>query len=212
MKFPNAFSGVKKIYTAEILDLIAALATLVAAVLAVVAAGAANAESVGGALASLAGTAILGVASMVLGILALIFMLIGLSAAGKDEPKFKKALIFAVLSLAASVLSSVFSGNEFLKNLMPVIAEICDLAVIILVIQGIVNLAKQLTREDMEAKGASILKLIVCVLVLSIIARAILLFTPTLSLIMALVAAVLDVIRYFIYLSYLKKSKAMLEA
>ncbi len=53
MKFPNAYAGVKKLFTAEILSLIGVVALLIAAFAGIVTAGAAEAEAVGVGLASL---------------------------------------------------------------------------------------------------------------------------------------------------------------
>lgn len=212
MRFPNAYAGVKKIRTAEILQLIGALCLLVMAVLALVAVISAAAESAGGAIASLLGAGVLGIAAGVLGIIALILCIVGLSAAGKDEPQFKSALIAVLVGLAATVVASFFSG-ETIKDIGTAVQNLANLISTILVVSGIISLATQLNNDAVATRGKTILKLIICFNVLALIADIIGVFIPggqIVGAIIALAAVILDIIVYIIYLGYLKKAVVML--
>ena len=65
MKFPNAAKGISKIFTSEILALIAAIATGVATILAVVMYASAKTNSTAGAAASGIGMLVLGLGASV---------------------------------------------------------------------------------------------------------------------------------------------------
>ena len=66
MKFQNAATGVKRIFTAEILKLIAAIVTVVGIVMTIVTVAAANANSQGGTIAAGVGTVLLIAAASIL--------------------------------------------------------------------------------------------------------------------------------------------------
>lgn len=214
MRFPNAFAGVKKIRTAEILSLIAAIALVVVAILSIIGISSAAADSVGGALASLAGVGVLSIGAAVLGIIAFIMNLVGISAASKDEPQFKNAMIAVIVSIVASVVAQLV-GTGILKSIVTLVSEIGELCATIFIIQGITSLAAQMDDEAVKARAATILKMIVCVYVLILIADIIVLIIPAGTLvagIVGLIAAVLSMIQYFFYLGLLKKAVTMLAA
>lgn len=209
MQFPNAYTGVKKIRTAEILQLIGALCLLIMAILGIVALAS---GSVGGALASVAGMGIFGIGAGVLGIIAFILCIVGLSAAGKDESQFKSALIAVLIGLVATVVASFF-GDETIKEIGTTVQSLANLISTILVVSGIISLATQLNNDAVATRGKTILKLIVCFNVLALIADIVGLFIPggqIVGAIIALAAVVLDIIVYIIYLGYLKKAVVML--
>ncbi|MBQ7565869.1 MAG: hypothetical protein IJT18_02000 [Oscillospiraceae bacterium] len=212
MQFPNAYTGVKRIRTSEILGLIAALCLLVTAIMTLAAAASAAAESMGGAVASLAGVAIFGIAASVLSIIALIICIVGLSTAGRDEPQFKYALYAVLAGLVASVIGT-FISNESVKDIFTTLQSAANLVSTIFVISGIMSLAKKLNNDEVAARGNGILKLIICVNVLVLIANIITIFVPnaeTAAAVIALIAAVLSIVQYIIYLGYLKKAVVML--
>ena len=76
MKFPNAANGVKKLFTAQVLSLIAAIATIIGLALLIITAASAEANVEGGAIAAGLGTIVLmGAASVLI-----------LIAAGRSYP------------------------------------------------------------------------------------------------------------------------------
>lgn len=214
MEFNNASKGIKKIFTAEVLALIAAICAVITAIFVVVMAVATKAESAGGAVASLGAAGLFGIATAVLGIIAYIFKIIGVNNAGKDEPAFKIALYLIFAGLVVAVVGSFFSGNATVKSVIDIASEVINLVITIYIIQGCCNLASKLGRDDVVNKGNTIFKLIICVYVLAIIANLIVaIFNGTGAAvtagIIAIVSAVLNVIQYFIYLSFLSKAKKM---
>lgn len=215
MRFPNAASGVKKLFTAQILGLIASVATIIGLIFLIFTAAAADANAQGGAVAAGLGTIILMGASAVLILIGSIMTLVGIIQASKDEGAFKTALIAIIVSLIAAVIAGIFSTNGLVQSICQIIQNVMNLAVTLFVINGVTNLAEKMNNTEVWSKGRNLLKVIVCIYALSLIASFISLifggiFMSVTAAILALVAAILDVISYFLYLSLLNKGKKML--
>lgn len=215
MRFPNAASGVKKLFTAQILGLIASVATIIGLIFLIFTAAAADANAQGGAVAAGLGTIILMGASAVLILIGSIMTLVGIIQASKDEGAFKTALIAIIVSLIAAVIAGIFSSNGLVQSICQIIQNVMNLAVTLFVINGVTNLAEKMNNTEVWSKGRNLLKVIVCIYALSLIASFISLifggiFMSVTAAILALVAAVLDVVSYFLYLSLLNKGKKML--
>ena len=141
--------------------------------------------------------------------------LVGIIQASKDEGAFKTALIAIIVSLVAAVIAGIFSSNGLVQSICQIIQNVMSLAVTLFVINGVTNLAEKMNNTEVWSKGRNLLKVIVCIYALSLIASFISLifggiFMSVTAAILALVAAVLDVISYFLYLSLLNKGKKML--
>ena len=184
MKFANAYQGVKKIFTAEILSLIGAVCLIIFAALGVVAIAAVaamggSAEDV--AVVSGIGAGIFGLAGGILSLIALILTLVGTKRASNDEPAFGHAFSFIIcaliLTLASTILSSIWATGIW-DNACTTVASIFSLFAIIYIIHGVQNLAEQLSRPDMVAKGNTYLKLLIAFYVIQIIVRLIQLGYP----------------------------------
>ena len=215
MKFPNAATGVRKIFTAQVLSLISSIAMIIALILLIVTGAAANANSDGGVLAAGMGTLVLMLASFILILIAAIMSLVGIIQAAKDEGAFKTALYAIIISLVAAVVAAIFSSNGTVQGICQVVQNIMSIAVTVFVITGIINLADQLNNAEVSQKGTNLMKVIVCVYVLALIASVVSLifggtFASVTAAIIALVATILNVIAYFLYLSLLSKGKKML--
>ena len=215
MRFPNAASGVKKLFTAQILGLIASVATIIGLIFLIFTAAAADANAQGGAVAAGLGTIILMGASAVLILIGSIMTLVGIIQASKDEGAFKTALIAIIVSLVAAVIAGIFSSNGLVQSICQIIQNVMNLAVTLFVINGVTNLAEKMNNTEVWSKGRNLLKVIVRIYALSLIASFISLifggiFMSVTAAILALVAAILDVISYFLYLSLLNKGKKML--
>ena len=205
MKYPNAANGVKKIFTAEILTLIAGLCSFVGAVLMLVAliSGTSAAETSSDAAA--ASAIITGVvstpfiiAAAVLGIIAFILNIVGIGKASKDEPAFKIAFYAVFANIVIAVISAIFSGNSFVVSLMQTLSSVA-------------------TDHEMDDKGRTLFMIILVVLLIEFAAS----MTATIfhafagsvvAAVLLLIATVLSLIQYILYLSYLAKAKKMLES
>ncbi len=215
MKFTNAFEGVKKIFAAEILALIASVCGTIALALPVVALVAAANQSGGGTAASLGGLVVVGIATVVLSIIAFIFKLIGVNKASKDEPAFKIAFYMILAGIVVSVLTGIFSSNSTVSSIMSALGEIVNLAVTVYIIQGIKNLAQRLGDDKMVKSGDTLFKYIIAIYILVIIAQIVIMILQNgaavvVALVIIVISGILEIIQYILYIRYLAKAKKML--
>lgn len=220
MTFPNAFEGVKKLFTSEILSLIAALCTLIAGIAGVVAVASLAAQSAGGTIGGGIAVVIFGIGSAVLFIIAYILKLVGLKKGGNDEPRFQQAFLIAIFALilqvVASILNSLSVGNGVVDNIVQIFATVAEILITVYVINGVQNLAVRLGNENMLEGGNKLLYIIIVVYVLAAIATLIPVFfganpaSATISGIFAIVSSILNIIAYIVFLVYLSKAKKML--
>ena len=103
MTFPNAYNGIKKVFTAQIMSLISAGCIVFGSLLAL---GSGVALSVTG----VAGGGFFIIAGAVLSLLALIFNLIGLYTAAKDEPSFNTAFALSVVELIVGIVLGIIQN------------------------------------------------------------------------------------------------------
>lgn len=221
MTFPNGYQGVKKIFTAEILDLIATICLIVGAIMALVLVASAGAESVSGAAVGGLGTTIFMGAAFVLIIIAYIFKMIGMKRAGRDEERFNTAFIFAIfaliLTVVGSVIQSITGTTTIWDDLIKTIATLFELFVTLYIVNGIQALAQKLNHDELVAKGQTYYILFIILYILRLIASVLPVFfgvsatAVMISGIMVLVAAVLSLVVYIVYLSLLSKAKKMLK-
>lgn len=215
MKFPNAAKGISKIFTSEILALIAAIATGVATILAVVMYASAKTNSTAGAAASGIGMLVLGLGASVLLVIALILKIVGVVQASKDEDSFKMIIYLTIFTLIVAVVAAIFSRVTFLSNIANAVSSIGSFVTTLLIILGIGNLGVQVGNDEVIDKCSSQFKLILGIGIVALLARFFCIFLPTVPaqgivIALAVVALVLSIIQYILYLSLLSKAKKML--
>ena len=235
MKFPNAYSGVKKIFAAEILSVIGVIVLIVSAVLGLIAASAgiaaqsADEQTASALYAAAVGfgipTLILMLGFGVLAIVAFILQIVGVTRASKDERTFKNALFFilvGVIATATDAITGAFSdligqtGLDLVSSICTNLSKIATILVTYYIIAGVIALAEKIGNEKIEKQGRTIIGLILIMLVLSLIAT----ITSTvfqhngtneiIASVLALASAIIDLIAYIIYLVFLGRAKKML--
>ena len=219
--FKNAYEGIKKIFTAEIIMLIASIVALVGAIVTVTA----DPNAVKDALNNASGTSlptsvvILGIVALAFGICALvafILNLVGLVQAKKDEANFNTALLLTIAGIVVSILSGILSKNESVTSFLNTAVELAYLLATMFIVYGIISLAKQLKNTPVETKGNKLLKLIVIVYGVGIAAKLLsAIFTaakldPIIIGIVGIISALLTVVSHLIYISLLSDAKKML--
>lgn len=144
MRFPNAYKGVKNIYTSEILNLISAVLSS----LLVIAAAVDKQRSLTGFVLMIALFAGLG------SIAALILQLVGIFQAAKDETSFEKARVSIIAALVLSLLSAVYGDDPAVIAVpLKLAASIASLCCGLFIIKGIMNLSRRLHQVDMTDRG-----------------------------------------------------------
>ena len=153
MKFPNAAKGVKKIFNAEIISLIAALIGGAGLIPGLIGASQETGDSVGTTLLAVSGALLIvsGIALLVAGIM----NIIGFIQAAKDEEGIKRAVLCAVFSALFAFVAAFFENQTgFLGGLGTVlssIATVLNMLVALFMIGGLMNLSAKCNRPDILA-------------------------------------------------------------
>ncbi len=217
MTFPNAAKGLKKIYSAEILALVAALCSGIILIVTAFTVASAEDGSVAGALTGVAIIGLFGLGALVLLILALIFNLIGISSAKKDETGDQKGFATAFICIICSLIAGVVAG--FFTTSIPALAtglttasKLLDLIATYYVLYGIADFADKLGDSDLAAKSRGMAVKLCVLYCVSIIANAVTSFLSgklgtIVALLLALVVLLFSVVYYIMYLRTLKTAK-----
>lgn len=214
MRFPNAFSGVKKIWLAELLMLLVAVISIVL-VFVIAANSTVNGEIITLNQATETPVAIITIVMAVIALVAFILNLIGLIVARKDDGAFKIALIVTLLGIVASVVSAIWSNNQTLNKWMDTAKTIFSMFASYYVLTGIANLAGQIPDEATKKLALKSRTLVEGSFCLTAVFKLIInIFKiqngSTIYTILAIVAAVLELVSYILYLRALSKGKKML--
>ena len=196
MKYPNAYRGVKKIFSSDVFALI----TIVCLLLALI-------PPLGLPLMIVAGC---------LSIVSYVLLVVGICQAAKDEPTFLQARTAVIVALVCSLLRLFIDEGNLLYSIISLIESIASLCCSVFVIRGIIELARSLKNLRMSERGRKLIRLIliltICAFVLRLIA-SILTVSQT-----ALVLAFILLLAYSAFslavsikkLSYLNEATTML--
>ena len=211
MKYPNAFSGVKKLHIAAILDAITTILLIVAGVAAFALYFASNNGSDAATIDAFGITTLAtGLPAALLAIVASILNFIGLFQASKDEPKFKIAFYLSIATLVVSIASGFFetSGSATL-SIFEMVYDILTLAVMAASIEGIRELGKTLHRASIVSRSNTI----VWIYLVSLIAEGVtkLVTTGMVYNIASAVSIIFALVAFIKYIKLLGKTKTALE-
>lgn len=166
MRFPNAHKGVKKLFIAEIVGIVASLLILVSGILFAI--GVKNTA----VLASSAGVALAGSIALVV---VFIISLVGLYQGGQDNDSIKAAFYLTIAALLLNILAAIFSAITQVEALViaaKYIGIAVDVATVIALeytLLGISGLAKQLGNEKMASLGRTLAWFVLGLYALSIL-------------------------------------------
>ena len=214
MRFPNAYRGVKKIWLAELLMLLAAIVGIIMVIVM-----AANGTMVGEDIVINEGVktpiAVLGIVTAVIALVAFILNLIGLINANNDDSAFRIALLVTILGIVASAISAIWSNNETLNKWMDTALTICSMFASYYVLTGIANLAEKMSDAATKAvalKSRTLVEGSFCATALFKLIISIFKIQngSTISTILAVIALLLELVSYILYLRALSKGKKML--
>ena len=218
MRYPNAAKGIKKIYLAEILGI---LALVLAIVMGIMVAGSHVDTSMGGEEAAQAlqaanvGTpfVIVGVVMMLLMLVSYFMNLSGVINASKDDEGFKRALWALLANIAFGVVAAILeNSNAKVASWLKVPSTLFELVVTIYVLEGIGNLARNLGKNDIADLSKQCRTWMMCALVLSAAAEVFVALGTTGSAFhttSGIAAALLQIVAYVVYLRVLNKARLM---
>lgn len=218
MKYPNAAKGINKIYIAEILSIMAAVLAIAMMILV-------TSNSIDTGLSADAATqalqsARIGTPFVVLGVLMMLLMLVsffmnltGIISASKDEAGFKRALWVLLAGIVFEIIASILQNSSpQAANWLKVPATLCNLVVMIFVLEGIATLADSLVRKDISDMCAKCRTYLLCVLILSAAAEVLASLGVTGSAMQSttgIAAHLLEIVAYVFYLRVLNKARLM---
>ena len=215
MRFPNAFRGIKKIWLAELLMLLAAVVGIIPIVVIAANSTMVGEEIVVNKAAVETPAAILGIITALIALVAFVLNLLGLINARKDDAAFKVALLVTVLGIVASAISAIWSTNAGLVKWMDTALTIFSMLASYYVLTGIANLADQYPDPDTKALALKSRTLVEGAFCATAVFKLIInIFKiqdgSTIYTILSIIALLLELVSYILYLRALSKAKKML--
>ena len=215
--YPNAYNGIKKIYTAEILSVITSVIAIIASISLIVGLnGADKGDITDGIAAAFVGGGALLIISAIIAIVAFILNVVGISKASTDEPIFKKAMMWLIISIVGSIVSGFFQEGSALQLIFNLVYQVGNILVTLFVIDGITSLGSKLGKTSLVNKGKSLKSMILVFYVISLILTIIEGFltnndtTVVIGGVHGIIALIVLIIAFFMYLSLLSKAKKAL--
>lgn len=211
MKYPNAYSGMTKIYISEIIALIASIIMVICSVFLMACYNDPD-LIVETWIFSAAVLVVLGVF-----VFSYILQIVGIVRATKDEPAFRVSLIAIIAALVITVLECIFfEGNDVITFILEIASDVAQFFLVHYIIHGIMHISEHLGRDDISKKGKRIFTVIYIAIGFEIIVRIFeMIFGKELgeqlSMPFGIVANILKVVEYILFLSYIVKAKKLLK-
>ena len=214
LKFPNAYRGVKKLFLAELIGVIAALLLITSGILQT--AGVKNVELVTKSVA-------VALTSTIATIVLFLLQIIGLSQAGKDDKKIRFAMFLAILNILIAIGTAVILAFKIpnmgsITGILEIVSGVAEILIVYFVFNGIADLAKKLGNASMEKKGRNIAGVLVLLYLFSIAFSASSKFISgtaewiqTVVAVLAIIAALVELAMYVVKFFYLAKATKMLK-
>ena len=147
MKYPNAYSGMTKIYISEIIALIASIIMVICSVFLMACYNDPD-LIVETWIFSAAVLVVLGVF-----VFSYILQIIGIVRATKDEPAFRVSLIAIIAALVITVLECIFfEGNDVITFILEIASDVAQFFLVHYIIHGIMHISEHLGRDDISKK------------------------------------------------------------
>ena len=216
MKFPDAHKGVKKLYVAEIISIIAAAIGIISLIFSSIGLKNDGVLATMGLIASLSAIALL---------VSFIMQLVGLKQGGEDEDQIRYAFYCSLLAIAFSlavVVVRLFKENDttvMIRNIFDIGVDVSNVLVVIYALLGISALATKLGDGAMAQRGKKLSNVVTVLFVVSIAFNLFPNFftnnapdwAKVIASIIAIVAAIVELIAYVLIVVYYGKASKMLE-
>lgn len=219
MRFPNACKGLKKIFYAELISLIALVPYAVSMVLIQFLPEEIN-ENNAEMLPAEVVVTILSLVSLVLMTVAYMLNIIGYVNASKDNENFKKAMLLTIAGLVLTVVSGIMenvNASPILTNTFDSMEQILDLLITLTTISGIVTLSVTYGDLRMVDSGKALFKFLFAIYLPTLIAYVFVYMlrntrsAAILAVTVTLISFALNAVYSLLYLRYLYRAVNMLE-
>ena len=205
MKYPHAYSGVKKLFISEILNTISA-GLMFAAVLMVLLDGKTKLPDID--TAQFWGLATLVLLSSAVGIAAFVIQFIGLNQARKDERLFKKAMYFVIICGICTV-AMMFTTGAFGK-ITATVDEVSTLLMNVYVITAVYSIAFQAGDAAMQKRAKLGMLFVSIPFFVAFCLQFAIVYLPDIAEILTVIGAALDFVGYVVFMIYLGIEKKAL--
>ena len=219
MRFPNACKGLKKIFFAELISLIALVPYAVSLVLVQFLPEEIDKNNAEMLPAEVVVT-ILSILSLVMMTVAYVLNVIGYVTASKDNESFKKAMLLTVAGMVLTVVSGIMenaNGNPILTNTFDSMENILDLLITLMTISGIVTLSVTYGDLRMVESGKALFKFLFAIYLPTLIAYVFVYLlrntrsAAILAVTVTFISFALNTVYSLLYLRYLYRAVNMLE-
>lgn len=219
MRFPNACKGLKKIFFAELISLIALVPYAVSLVLIQFLPEEIDKNNAEMLPAEVVVT-ILSILSLVMMTVAYVLNVIGYVTASKDNESFKKAMLLTVAGMVLTVVSGIMenaNGNPILTNTFDSMENILDLLITLMTISGIVTLSVTYGDLRMVESGKALFKFLFAIYLPTLIAYVFVYLlrntrsAAILAVTVTFISFALNTVYSLLYLRYLYRAVNMLE-
>ena len=219
MRFPNACKGLKKIFFAELISLIALVPYAVSLVLIQFLPEEINKNNAEILPAEVVVT-ILSILSLVMMTVAYVLNVIGYVTASKDNESFKKAMLLTIAGMVLTVVSGIMenaNGNPILTNTFDSMENILDLLITLMTISGIVTLSVTYGNLRMVESGKALFKFLFAIYLPTLIAYVFVYLlrntrsAAILAVTVTFISFALNTVYSLLYLRYLYRAVNMLE-
>lgn len=219
MRFPNACKGLKKIFYAELISLIALVPYAVSMVLIQFLPEEIN-ENNAEMLPAEVVVTILSLVSLVLMTVAYVLNIIGYVNASKDNESFKKAMLLTIAGLVLTIVSGIMenvNASPILTNTFDSMEQILDLLITLTTISGIVTLSVTYGDLRMVDSGKALFKFLFAIYLPTLIAYVFVYMlrntrsAAILAVTVTLISFALNAVYSLLYLRYLFRAVNMLE-
>ncbi len=219
MRFPNACKGLKKIFFAELISLIALVPYAVSLVLIQFLPEEIDKNNAEMLPAEVVVT-ILSILSLVMMTVAYVLNVIGYVTASKDNESFKKAMLLTIAGMVLTVVSGIMenaNGNPILTNTFDSMENILDLLITLMTISGIVTLSVTYGNLRMVESGKALFKFLFAIYLPTLIAYVFVYLlrntrsAAILAVTVTFISFALNTVYSLLYLRYLYRAVNMLE-
>ena len=219
MRFPNACKGLKKIFFAELISLIALVPYAVSLVLVQFLPEEIDKNNAEILPAEVVVT-ILSILSLVMMTVAYVLNVIGYVTASKHNESFKKAMLLTIAGMVLTVVSGIMenaNGNPILTNTFDSMENILDLLITLMTISGIVTLSVTYGDLRMVESGKALFKFLFAIYLPTLIAYVFVYLlrntrsAAILAVTVTFISFALNTVYSLLYLRYLYRAVNMLE-
>ena len=213
MEYPNAKTGISKIFIGELLTLVSAVISIFTIFLMYRSGGTLGAAA--GSVTSSPMMRTLVICAGVLTLAAFILTMIGISNAAKDEANFKNAISALFVGVIAAIAQSPLqTSSPLVGGFCGIVGTFCEFLVTFFVISGTLNLARKVHDRKVQALGLFTMKLILIIYAVILILNVITMVlsmraADTASTAAGLIGSAAALVAYLFYLRLLNRARMM---